>query len=105
MILQISYSKNKEKTMTYKERINYFQEITSIEQIARWIIEERVSDFGTNLTILYQSAMEAVNANWEANSVKFASPVEWAYAASEKADAVVDYIIDNDKCIVPIRNW
>lgn len=73
-----------------------YAEFDTIEKIAEHIIKKKVGTYATTKTQLYQWAIGLVCNNAFHNNLPFSN------AWSEKADAVVSYIINNDKCIVPI---
>ena len=79
-----------------------YANMTTIKDVAQWIIREKVGFFGTSKSLLYQAAVEGVSGSLSHQKRKFTTPVEWAEFVSNTSDKVVDYIIKNDKCIVPI---
>lgn len=79
-----------------------YKNLRSVSDVARWIIAEKVGSYGTTKTLLYQAAVEGVAGSLFNQRRVFQSTLQWAEYVSEKADKVVEYIIKNDKCIVPI---
>lgn len=80
-----------------------YKNLRSVVDIARWIVAEKVGHFGTTKMLLYQAAVEGVSGSLFYQGRVFQSTLHWAEYVSETADRVVDFIIKNEKCVVPIR--
>lgn len=81
-----------------------YKDLKTIKDVAKWIISEKVGHFGTTKSLLYQSSVEGISGSLFYQKRKFATPIAWAEYVSSAAEKVVDYIIENDKCLVPIYN-
>lgn len=81
-----------------------YKNLRTIKDVAKWVVSEKVGYFGTTKTLLYSSSVEAISGSLFYQERKFTTPAAWAEYVSNMADKVVDYIIKNDKCLVPIYN-
>jgi len=90
--------------MEVKYDIKYeeYKELDTVEKVAFWVIKNKVGIYGTTKTLLYQGAFEAVSGNLFYRNIKFKTLLEWATYVSSTTEQVVNYIIENDKCLVPI---
>lgn len=81
-----------------------YKDLKTIKDVAKWVVNKKVSCFGTTKQLLYSASVSGVSGSLFYQKREFATPVAWAEYVSSTADKIVDYIIKNDKCLVPIYN-